>query len=900
MGDNADVFRSQTAAFRALLPSSYNFHFVAADRRCEPAPGVADLHPGPYQCWYNSPSTDKVRKAHERIYAYIRQLGGVDIIMGFSQGASLAASFILHRQLKYPTEPPLFRAAIFICSPLPFSRDVTHGMDLRGYFGVTAPKPLSNGRPITVPKNLIPEPYFLQPDTEFDSDSGYSSQEDVSHNYNMFHPAVDKVRISIPTAHIYGREDAWRNHSLELLRFCNAPLSFQHDGGHEIPRSASDEICDLIEEVARVLDPFPTRDSESIAQFSKAIYTRSISVCTRNMKQLGTACVKLPLAKINQANPVMYSAAARVTTGYEKASMGVADIVIRLGFGLQHLQQEFSGALDHVDNIAQQTGRIELAIYSGSVAAPSSHPVVRSNDERTSVLEQDSSKKLFEKASSMSARIGISSHTPSSGRPRPFLTDIKSFSFNPTLLQTKVYRRACESLWRREITLNGEDIGENASVSMSSASSNNAIASQPGGSDRGTSDNTGGTYDTKFSSPEREKNIGLEVRKTTLTERREHESISMCPPQLVSEASMSGTIQVNTDSSDTYVTESTLATTVSSIVQSKEVCEQTSRSNSSLDKSVVVIVVEKFGSDHVKLLIHQVSRHCNVVQDSTSKVRDYVLLACGIDPTTYQGSLASCTIETYGYAVHKFPFTASFLRAALEKIEGRFYSSIEVHFSAPTCLNNDHNAAQTTESRHDEADTMLDKSLAATMKLLASPKTSGREYERLYGRYGDIKPDNILWSKDYNKTSTLGTLKISHFGFSRFHTSAKNSRVNEATRISCTPAYRAPKCVYLEFITWLLIGWTGVEVFRQGRRAHVKDNAFFIIDDGMFRINPSVAQQIEELRAKASSFEPPLRECLISFLVFMSSCLEVNADDRPPADALASQLKDLYRGWTRL
>ncbi|KAF1997969.1 hypothetical protein P154DRAFT_578495 [Amniculicola lignicola CBS 123094] len=44
------------------------------------------------------------------------------------------------------------------------------------------------------------------------------------------------------------------------------------------------------------------------------------------------------------------------------ASIGVADVVTRLGFGLRHIQQEFNGALDYIDNIAQQIGNIDLAI----------------------------------------------------------------------------------------------------------------------------------------------------------------------------------------------------------------------------------------------------------------------------------------------------------------------------------------------------------------------------------------------------------------------------------------------------------------------------------------------------------------------------------------------------------
>ncbi|RYP62420.1 hypothetical protein DL770_009595 [Monosporascus sp. CRB-9-2] len=845
-------------------------------------------------------------------------------------------------------------------------------------------------------------------------------------------------------------------------------------------------------------------------------------------------------------------------TSLVASSIGVADIVTRLGFGLQHLQQQFSGALDHVDNIAQQTRSIDFAIreicsflhkspntfptsfesrlresmtkidkvvgqiqdHAQSVKteaskSPSKGKILhlrhadkvvqwennlgvqiqalslllqvaqlRSNDERTSVLEQDSSKKLFEKASSMLARIGNSSGTPSAGRPS--LTDIKSFSFDPGLLQTKVYRRACESLWRREITLNGEDICQNASESASSTPSNGAIASQSGGSNPGTSDDSGGTYDKTPSSAEPEKNIGPEAWKTIVSECREHQRVSAYPPQLVSGESVSDTTQVTAGSSDTYATDSTLAATIPSIAQSKEVSERTSRSNASLGNSVILVVVEKVGSDHDELPIRQVSHHYNVVRDSISKVRDCVLLASGIDPATYRGSMVSCTIETCGHAVHKFPFTAAFLGAALEKMEEGFYSSIEVlaRFSARTSLKDDYTRAQTTASRCEEADlTVLDKPLATTTKPLPSPngvphfilgrndalpvsqqiltakggfsevykvkfdaeflfwshtgsdarksfackkllhddkkafqrevdvltrlcsqpknphiikllatfehkqhhsnkyylifpwasgnlrefwkgrdrpeehlqtsssrqsyeelvlwvtqqcagiadglrtlhgvlnkapdktpQTSGRKFERPYGRHGDIKPENILWFGDYDKAFTHGTLVISDFGLSHFRTSAKNSRAKEAGRISCTPTYRAPECdlspsnrrltraydiwslgcVYLEFVTWLLDGWNGVEAFRRERRIHVKDDAFFIIDDGRFNINPSVTQHLEELQVKASSFESPLHEVLILFLNCVSSCLEVKDDKRPPAETLAEQFQDLY------
>jgi len=50
--------------------------------------------------------------------------------------------------------------------------------------------------------------------------------------------------------------------------------------------------------------------------------------------------------------------------GIGAAGLGIGglDAVVKLGRGLRNLQQTFSGALEHVDSIAQQTRTIELAI----------------------------------------------------------------------------------------------------------------------------------------------------------------------------------------------------------------------------------------------------------------------------------------------------------------------------------------------------------------------------------------------------------------------------------------------------------------------------------------------------------------------------------------------------------
>ena len=293
------------------------------------------MYAGPYRCWYDIPTTLKVARAHAQVSAIIRDLGPFEMVMGFSQvspaflpnpptctamflcplidhqyqGAALAASMILHHQIEHPSESPLFRAAIFICAPLPFACSPDHGMDVRKHFGVDVSEPLSTDRPTIVPARLLPAPSPVKSDkagnadakpsseSYSDSDSDSKSGSDSSNSgsnlispasssgsstpfskssvipsqaslrtgfenfkptaaeptsplYNMFHATADSSRIVIPTAHIYGLGDAWRPHSLDLVTLCAGPVvAFQHDGGHEIPRAASEMICDAVEEV---------------------------------------------------------------------------------------------------------------------------------------------------------------------------------------------------------------------------------------------------------------------------------------------------------------------------------------------------------------------------------------------------------------------------------------------------------------------------------------------------------------------------------------------------------------------------------------------------------------------------------------------------------------------------
>lgn len=105
----------------------------------------------------------------------------------------------------------------------------------------------------------------------------------------------------------------------------------------------------------------------------------------------------------------------------------------------------------------------------------------------------------------------------------------------------------------------------------------------------------------------------------------------------------------------------------------------------------------------------------------------------------------------------------------------------------------------------------------------------------LYGRHGDIKPENVLWFRDTNKEDNMGTLKITDFGLTEFSRHSKTYK--SRSKLAVSPSYRPPECdlegvpigrsydiwtlgcLYLEMVAWLLGGWKLVQSFHNKRLA---------------------------------------------------------------------------------
>jgi serine/threonine protein kinase len=124
---------------------------------------------------------------------------------------------------------------------------------------------------------------------------------------------------------------------------------------------------------------------------------------------------------------------------------------------------------------------------------------------------------------------------------------------------------------------------------------------------------------------------------------------------------------------------------------------------------------------------------------------------------------------------------------------------------------------------------------------------------KLFGRHGDLKPENILSFKGDSETHELGVLKIADFGLAKWSATSQAKPMGSKIRLS--PTYRAPEvdvengvisrrydiwalgCLYLEFVTWYLMGWDAVEhMFSIVRVAgdpdwkSVKEDTFFRIE----------------------------------------------------------------------
>ena len=127
--------------------------------------------------------------------------------------------------------------------------------------------------------------------------------------------------------------------------------------------------------------------------------------------------------------------------------------------------------------------------------------------------------------------------------------------------------------------------------------------------------------------------------------------------------------------------------------------------------------------------------------------------------------------------------------------------------------------------------------------------------EEKYGRHGDFKPENILWfSSGPEIRDENGILKIADFGLGRFHGRDSRSQ-SDPHSTAHTQTYEPPElrlgiavsraydfwslgCVNLEFVTWLLRGYDGIDDFSY-ERLGAHNSIRSLTEDIFFTMNAS-------------------------------------------------------------
>ncbi|RHZ64951.1 uncharacterized protein CDV56_108953 [Aspergillus thermomutatus] len=248
MGGSGQIVKAQLAPLLSKLSSrEQHFEFFFPDGPIEtksPGPGLSAMFAdaGPFHSWFTwpgdqgnssaseSPALQKpptaadvatVRDAIEELYDLADQHGPFDGVFGFSQGATLAAGWLMrHERRRQATGPVLD-----VMTPSP---ELARFVVLFNAYGIG----------IAEVEEAMME----------GSGEGSSDEEDKEDKEETRSGAI---RLATPSLHVCGRRDSFLPGSMALLDACDpGTASFvMHDGGHVVPRDPR-----TVDEIARAIE----------------------------------------------------------------------------------------------------------------------------------------------------------------------------------------------------------------------------------------------------------------------------------------------------------------------------------------------------------------------------------------------------------------------------------------------------------------------------------------------------------------------------------------------------------------------------------------------------------------------------------------------------------------------
>ncbi|KAF2674382.1 citrinin biosynthesis oxidoreductase CtnB [Microthyrium microscopicum] len=241
-GVNAEVFRMQARTIIKTLNGQFRFVFADGPFYCDPGPGIVPVYEeyGPFRRWLRwlpeHPEVEAEAAADEIWYQLRDAMEADDLaggtgawvgMIGFSQGAKLAASLLYEQQYRNLQKEagkstaeddtkPTFKFAVLLAgrAPLVSLREETDGIEAL----VTA--------------------------------------SEVSEGFEAIETISTEHILRLPTIHVHGLQDAGLHlHQRLLQQYCDpaATTLVEWDGAHRVPLKSSDvqKVTNAIIEVAR-------------------------------------------------------------------------------------------------------------------------------------------------------------------------------------------------------------------------------------------------------------------------------------------------------------------------------------------------------------------------------------------------------------------------------------------------------------------------------------------------------------------------------------------------------------------------------------------------------------------------------------------------------------------------
>lgn len=229
--------------------------------------GMAQHYAGPFYSYVEGYSPIEIREAMDDMADFIEDNGPFDGVIGFSQGASMAATFLLDHYTRFPDEAPPFDFAIFLSSVAAFSPDDTLCLpSVQRLIRLRQEYPSVTDLPDDIAKKLpATDSMFVEylattfrvakkigavlPAVDID----FFNHEDPQKVPRVAHSSLTSARIKIPTIHFTGKTDlpAMVEQSRVVCGLCDQTVArvHQHARGHEAPSSKMDvqKLADAIE-----------------------------------------------------------------------------------------------------------------------------------------------------------------------------------------------------------------------------------------------------------------------------------------------------------------------------------------------------------------------------------------------------------------------------------------------------------------------------------------------------------------------------------------------------------------------------------------------------------------------------------------------------------------------------